>query len=437
MKNNRDLLFISYAWENAPTAQWLARKLTAFGYKVWMDKLSLWGGCGWPKDIDEAIKNRSCHMIHLLSQYSMDKPNPSAERQLGLTMSKQIKNYLIPLNLDGIPPDKLPWQLTEIQYIDFQDWNIGFSELIRALQKYNCPVFDIDEGVKRVMDSYLPLNAIRQQPEMLYSNVHEIQKYPTIIKRFKSNSPLLRDEFENFARDKWIAYYINRYECIAFTEPPSSAIMLSNYRLQESCPLTGLNEIAGIEIYNILKSLFFKSIYALAKLRGFTTDSTNNLVFPRLENNSTYYKFVAYDGSQVRIAPHGYKTVRGSRFYYSLSFKPRIAVIEKVWCVIVSLHLSLTDSKGNSVERKFIPALRKHIVRAWWNHEWFVRQMSISARLSDNGERWIYPITGVENFEVSRIPMIGTSNTSLDDDIISRLAKDRHVLSNTNEGNLL
>ena len=328
MQDNRDLLFISYAWENAPTAQWLARKLTSVGYKVWIDKLSLFGGCGWPKDIDDAIKNRSCHMIHLLSKHSMEKPNPSAERQLGLTMSKQIKNYLIPLNLDGILPDKLPWQLTEIQYIDFQDWSVGFQELLKALQKYNCPVFSIDEGVKRVIDSYLPLNVIKNVPETLYSNVHEILKSPTIIKRFKSDSPLLRDEFETHTRGRWIAYYVNTYECLSFTEPPCSDVMLSKYRLEESCPLDGFKEIAGIKTYNIRKSLFLKVIYAIARSKGFYTDSNNNLVFPRMESDTKYYKFVSYNGSKERIVPHGYKTVRDTRFNYSLAFKPQIAVIE-------------------------------------------------------------------------------------------------------------
>lgn len=423
--SQRDLLFISYAWEDAPTAQWLARKLTTFGYKVWMDKLQLFGGCGWPKDIDDAIKNRSCHMLHLLSKHSIDKPNPSAERQLGLTMSKQIKNYLIPLNLEGIPPDKLPWQLTEIQYVDFHDWSIGFRELLKALQKTNCPVFNIDEGVKRAIDSYLPLSAVKQEPETLYSNVHEIFDRPTGIKRFKSNSPLLQDEFERYTRGKWIAYYVNRYECLAFADPPASTSMLSSYKQEDFCLLDGLDEIAGIKTYNILKNIFLRTIYAMAQSKGFFIDSNNNLVFPRLEGNTVFYKFVSYDDSQLRIAPHGYKTIRGVRFNYSLAFRPRIAVIEKAWCVIVSLHLHLSDNRGIDVERKFIPTIRKHIVRSWWNHEWFVRHMAISARLSGDEENWIYPLNDKERLQVSRIPMTGISETALDDNMISRLAKER------------
>ena len=429
MSDQRDLLFISYAWEDAPTAQWLARKLTTFGYKVWMDKLQLFGGCGWPKDIDDAIKNRSCHMLHLLSKYSIAKPNPSAERQLGLTMSKQIKNYLIPLNLEGIPPDKLPWQLTEIQYIDFQDWSCGFKDLLKTLQKCNCPVFDIETGTQQAISSYLPLDAIKRQPETLYSNVHEILESPTTIKRFKSNSPLLRDEFEKYTRGAWIAYYINRYECLSFSDPPASVIMLSNYTAEESYKLDEHQEIDGIPTRNIQKSLFLKIIYALAKARGFYSDSNNNLVFPGLKENARFYNFVSYYGSSVKVAPHGYKTIHGKRINYSLAFKPRIAVIEGAWCVIISLHLHLSDIRGMDIDRKFIQSLRKHIVKSWWNHEWFVRHMAISAWLSEDSENWSYQLNETERLLVSRMPMTGISETSLDDATISLLAKERQQKS--------
>ena len=201
--------------------------------------------------------------------------------------------------------------------------------------------------------------------------------------------------------------------------------MLSSYKQEDFCLLDGLDEIAGIKTYNILKYIFLRTIYAMAQSKGFVIDSNNNLVFPRLEGNTAFYKFVSYDDSQLRIAPHGYKTIRGVRFNYSLAFRPRIAVIEKAWCVIVSLHLHLSDNRGIDVERKFIPTIRKHIVRSWWNHEWFVRHMAISARLSGDEKNWIYPLNDKERLQVSRIPMTGISETALDDDMISRLAKER------------
>ena len=39
-----DHLFISYATEDFVLAEWLTRKLTALGYRVWCDRFELLGG---------------------------------------------------------------------------------------------------------------------------------------------------------------------------------------------------------------------------------------------------------------------------------------------------------------------------------------------------------------------------------------------------------
>src|SRR5438093_12082818 len=44
----RDHLFISYATEDWPLAEWLTRRLTAEGYRVWCDRFKLLGGESYP-----------------------------------------------------------------------------------------------------------------------------------------------------------------------------------------------------------------------------------------------------------------------------------------------------------------------------------------------------------------------------------------------------
>jgi hypothetical protein len=90
-------------------AEWLTLKLTAAGFRVWCDRFKMLGGERWPEDIDDAIKTQTLRMLHLLSKYSLHKENPSKERQLGLTLSKEHKeDFLIPLNVDGIRPERPP-----------------------------------------------------------------------------------------------------------------------------------------------------------------------------------------------------------------------------------------------------------------------------------------------------------------------------------------
>lgn len=84
----RDHLFISYAGEDHTLAKWLALRLTAEGYAVWMDSLRLLGGESYPRDIDQALKERTFRLIAVLTRHSIGKPNPRKERTLGLNIAR-------------------------------------------------------------------------------------------------------------------------------------------------------------------------------------------------------------------------------------------------------------------------------------------------------------------------------------------------------------
>ncbi len=132
----RDHVFISYAWEDGALAEWLTLKLTAEGYRVWCDRFKMLGGERWPEDIDLAIKTRTFRMLHLLSRHSLHKENPSKERQLALSISKKrSEDFLIPLDLDGTRPTDMPWQLTDITYIPFQNWATGLGQLLKKTSR--------------------------------------------------------------------------------------------------------------------------------------------------------------------------------------------------------------------------------------------------------------------------------------------------------------
>lgn len=136
----RDHLFISYAWEDGALCEWLFRKLTAQGYRVWCDRFKVLGGAVWPTDIDDAIKNRTFRMLALLSRHSIAKPSPSKERQLALTLSKERRTqFIIPLNVDGLPSSELGWQLSDLNYIPFQNWASGLAQLLATLTELRAP----------------------------------------------------------------------------------------------------------------------------------------------------------------------------------------------------------------------------------------------------------------------------------------------------------
>ena len=90
-KGGSTSLFISYATEDSVLADWLALKLASEGYKVWYDRLKLLGGESYPRDITEAIRERTFRVIALFSRNSISKPNPVKERALALNLAKERK----------------------------------------------------------------------------------------------------------------------------------------------------------------------------------------------------------------------------------------------------------------------------------------------------------------------------------------------------------
>jgi hypothetical protein len=131
--DSRDHLFISYAGEDADLAEWLTLKLTSEGYSVWCDMIKLLGGESYPRNIDEAIKNRTFRFIALLSRASLSKPNPLKERTLALNIARSRKeDFLIPLNVDGLSPTDLDWMTSDLTFIPFyKSWAAGLDQLLK------------------------------------------------------------------------------------------------------------------------------------------------------------------------------------------------------------------------------------------------------------------------------------------------------------------
>src|SRR5689334_2283214 len=116
----REHLFINYAVEDTALAEWLTRQLTAEGYRVWCDRFKLLGGESYPKEIDDAIRNRTFRMLSLLSRASLTKPNPLKERTLGLNIAKERdEDFVIPLNVDGLKGSEVYWHASDLTFISF------------------------------------------------------------------------------------------------------------------------------------------------------------------------------------------------------------------------------------------------------------------------------------------------------------------------------
>src|SRR5262245_600458 len=216
----QDHLFISYATEDVVLAEWLTRKLTTLGYRVWCDRFELLGGERFPRDIDRAIKEDTFRIIALLSKTSLEKEGPTKERTLALNIGRERKvDFLIPLLLEPLTPSELDWMMSDITNIPFhQSWATGLAQLVQKLDRI-CAPKPIEDGGKIAAYSILPEKVLEERQEFLRSNVVLIQRLPEVIKRFTlRRRPTPADE--DAILQTWSAYRIDEATRLAFSPPP-------------------------------------------------------------------------------------------------------------------------------------------------------------------------------------------------------------------------
>ena len=422
---NKTRLFISYAVEDSVVASWVARKLLCCGYSIWIDKMFLRGGCTWPNDIDVAIKNQSIRMIHLMSPYSLVKPNPTAERTLGLELAKEIPYFLIPLNL-GVPSRDIPWQLKSIQYIDFSDWGKGFAALLKTLEEDKIPKEFATTGLGIALKTYNVKDAILPDPEPVYSNAFKLVAEPSQLCVFTSEHSLLRTELITQAcQYHWPTFFVNPHTSISYFDPPKKLAAMFRISKTANCE-TSASDILGIKTINIRKNLLARSVREGAIQEGFKSDK-NILLFPDFEPTRARYPYVTWWGEKTNMAPHGFKTVGGKKWYYTIGFMPRIMLImEKLHCVL-SLHLGLTNEEGKPIDPDHIPAVRKSIMKSWWNDKISKIHCAIASRLCNGEEAFGYSVQNGPKVLFSSFPVVGYSPTTINEVVIDEIAKQRNT----------
>ena len=197
---NRNMIFISHAWEDFEITKWLSLKLANEGYGAWCDLTKLLGRENWPKEINEALQHRTCKFLFVLSKFSNTRPDPLGELETARKVMKRegIKDFIIPLKIDDISRDEVDYRLQEIQTISFESnkWANGLADLLVKL--------DEDKVQKHLSFNPMAVNEwwkkygtnsskVLNVPESLSSNRFKIIEYPkTIYAHCLEEKPRLR-----------------------------------------------------------------------------------------------------------------------------------------------------------------------------------------------------------------------------------------------------
>ncbi len=386
----RDHLFINYATEDWPLAEWLTRRLTAEGYRVWCDRFKLLGGESYPKDIDKAISEGTFRLLALLSRFSKTKDNPLKERTKALNVGKAlgIPDFLIPLNVDGLAAADLDWMTSDLTFIPFhRGWALALGQLLEKLKGIDAPK-PLQAGRTFAIETFLPRDIISVSPEPVFTNCLVFTSIPAEILRFAVDPPLVWEERRPIAID-WPHYFVSPREVLAFQHPPSS-VLQRRASVGARIPWSEVPKISGIVPDDVVSSLLLKVVRHRATVRGLHQSFEQRRLFyyfPSGLCESDKVFFPVPDGGKTWITVTGERGFwrRGVsqkyRYHLGLSFRVRRDVLPG-YILQITPVLRITDPGGQPLPSRTVASRRKRLARDWWNHEWLNRHLAVVSFLA-------------------------------------------------------
>ena len=369
-------------------------RLTVGGYKVWIDCLRLLGGEPYPKEIDDALRDRTHRVIAVISEHSLRKDNPRKERQqaLNIARDRQISDFLIPLNADGSPPVDLGWTIGDLTYIDFQEWAKGLDSLLRKLRSIDTPCAVTDGGqiVRSLCESH---DVLSEKVETLHSNIVRFVEVPQSVHIFDLSRPLTVLEKADLAT-KWACYIkvptttTAKPQAIAFEHPPDLGFPDLRVTLRDAVRASD-PEIAGLPTWQLVKPLLRKALTLKCLSLGLLVSEHGDFVyFPERLVVDDKLWFVGYDGKRNYIKAVGSRRFRtGDHFFYHLGFT--FDVLRLATPDIVAkfrIRLRLTDETKTLLPYPSAVPRRKAITRTWWNRQFLNRIHAVLAFFSGGSD---------------------------------------------------
>lgn len=367
---SRNLLFISYAYEDQVFAYWLARKLASFGYGVWIDKLKILGGESWVDSVEEAITERSFRVLAILSKDSIKKINPTNERTKAIGVGKKlgIQDFLLTLNLDGTDPD---WTLSTISYISFQEsWADGLRRVLKKLQSINAP--RILAGKTGLVDQSLDTGSqlLEAAPERIISNWLPISRLPEVLKVYDV-SGLTKDETRS-----WANFELSPGRVAAFFGP-AGELAAKISETPEAYFWPSLDRIRTHEAQQVVSYILNRWINHLLNDAGVQSCRETKLHFiPEEFQGERLIRYVDADSKGRYIKTFGNRTIRKPAGAPEVVIHRPAArarsrrISENRYVVELLPAVALFDFSGRPITGRRAGPRRKKVTVGWFNQAW-------------------------------------------------------------------
>ena len=242
---SRDILFISHATpEDNDFTVWLASRLQADGFEVWIDKHALIGGEKFWQEIDLTIRHKASKVLLVYSQNICFQKQPGnlkegieKEKSLAESIAKTngLKDFLILLNIDGsdynlfIGAD----MLNQIPF--YENWAVGYSQLLKKFDKEdiapkNAPVGDF---AKWYEDEYILNRGVKTMHELYYDSCWPIPDLPPTIYMYSFATDSIANHIQQqlpYPAGKIANVITSFYDAQAFEVEVDGILGVINYR---------------------------------------------------------------------------------------------------------------------------------------------------------------------------------------------------------------
>lgn len=360
----RQTIFIAHAThEDDYYAGWLAAKLRALGFRVFVDLDDLAGGDTFTTRIQPVIENESTVFLAITTREYAKKAaedRSGVRKELNVASSVDVKNFIVPLKFDDLPYHKWPMDYRGQNGFDFHNrLGEGLIELVADLQE--------KRQVPYAEDSQTPLSiwhkAIGQRTVVIEAPEQAVTSwYPIALPQ---------------------VLYVHR----PYAMPTGNALDLVTYRQHgdhivtfaplsdgiAGVPLLGSVSFAMSDVLqaqslghadfgtiekpgNYLKTILNKTLAHHFKLRGFEFLEQSN------KRRIYYLPFIGEEVVRVSLKRHGQHSIQlngikdGYRWHFAVSHS---ASLHPVPHYRLSFHIVFKTKEGGSVDDAKEHALRR------------------------------------------------------------------------------
>jgi hypothetical protein len=430
----RDMIFVSHAnLEDNEFALWLALRLATDGYPVWCDLTKLLGGEIFWDDIEQAIRQRTVKFLYVLSTVSNTKPGSRNELTvaLGVTRKENLKDFVIPLRIDSLPPADFNVEIARINAIQFTGgWAAGLAALLKKLE---------EDGIAKkaafgpaAVSNWWRNHAsaaagLKSEPEPLISNWYPLESTPLYFHDVGHS-----DDAENEGQ-------VFPYPAVRFKQYLVSFAPAEDFRDQieirgtvsRTLNPTSVEEKEG-RLWNFrderatlatLLRLAWERLLAEKKLATFAfANGALGLYFLKDQIPDNRVAFVSVDGKRTRRDVVGYKTLKGAGgvpkgyryWHFCLEAKP---TSHPVVGYTMRSHVLFSDD-GQTIwdNADRMHRARRSQCKMWWNDRWRDLISATVSWISAEGSTIAVPVGSQTVLRVAARPILLESPVSYDEE---------------------